>query len=57
MDNLRIQIWDALYQARRPLSVAELAERSGAEESEITEAITHSWFEVVEGNVRIAESS
>ncbi|MEM0924589.1 MAG: hypothetical protein AAGJ83_00995 [Planctomycetota bacterium] len=56
MDELRIQIWDALYQSGRPMSVAELADRTGVEESEVTEAINHDWFEVVDGSVRIAES-
>ncbi len=56
MDELRIQIWDALYRSQTPMSVAELAKITGAEESEIAEAINHGWFQVADGSVRIAES-
>ncbi len=56
MDELRTLIWDTLYQAQQPISIAELAKKTGEEELEIAKAVNHNWFEIADGQVRIAKS-
>ena len=54
MDNLRNEIWDFLYRADRPQTIADIAQFVGSDEDTVRTAIIHDWFDVVDDVVTIA---
>ena len=54
MEYLRNQIWDFLYRADRPKTVADIAQCVGIDEGSVRKAILHDWFDVVGDVVTIA---
>ena len=54
MEDLRNQIWDFLYRADRPQTIADIAQHVGSDENTVRQAILHDWFDVVGDEVTIA---
>ena len=54
LDELRVAIWDYLFQARDTKTIDELAVAAELETEVIRGAVQHQWFTVVDGRVSIA---
>jgi hypothetical protein len=53
-DELRVIIWDYLFQTRTSRTLDEIATFCGQEPQTITAAVDHEWFKVAADNVMIA---
>lgn len=54
MEELRSQIWDCLYHASKPMTLAEIARQVGSDIIAVRVAVNHEWFRVSAGLVSIA---
>lgn len=54
LDDLRIEIWDALFCAEDEKSIDEIAQILARDHDSVRSAIQHPWFDVVENTVSIS---